>query len=182
MFLELRMMPGRQYSIAEFLKIASNNGNDADNLKKDFMSTMSHMQKEHGYKLCQPTVDTVVSNIAAKLGLPPKIVVEGNKIAALVHPHYKGKGIKSSGIACAIIILTCNKHGILVCKRGIMNVIQDIRSPSTVQYRLVELRSILESIRIKIEKKLVSSDGTRKIYLEGKKTFIDELLKINPCL
>lgn len=142
-FLELRNTPQREHlSISEFISIINKDSRDESQMRRDLVSAIYHMQKEHGYKLLQPSIDSIIKNVTAKLDLPPFIASKSITIANILVPYYKSKGVKNSGMAIAIIIKSCNKHGIAVQKKELIVAAGGIKSQSTIQNRLKEITSI----------------------------------------
>jgi len=145
-FLELRESSHRQYlSIAEFLKIVGK-GSDGE-LKREFISAVSHMQKEHGYKLIQPTVDVIITSIVLKLGLAPIVARDANKVVKIISKDYKMRGVKTSGIAGAVVAISCKANKIPMLFSELVEIIDDVKSQMTIQNRIREIYEMLSIAR-----------------------------------
>lgn len=109
----------------------------------DFQSAVMYFVKEHGYKLRQPSIPSMIHHAVNKLRLPPIIGTEAIKVWKVVASYYKLKGVKNAGIVVAIIPSIARFHGVPVKKKEISAVFPG--TSSTAKFRTKEIRAYLES-------------------------------------
>jgi transcription initiation factor TFIIIB Brf1 subunit/transcription initiation factor TFIIB len=160
-FLELQKSKRREYmSMNEFLRNVNideikkntvtsgrNNTRFESEIVEDFKSAVAYFVREHGYKIKQPPLDVLVRRVMIACNIDQPVINDAIRLARIISRYYKTSGVKHTGIAGAIAIVSCTARGMSLKKRDVVKNTPGELSPVTIRTRIHEIKYILTRIR-----------------------------------
>jgi transcription initiation factor TFIIIB Brf1 subunit/transcription initiation factor TFIIB len=183
-FLEMRLMKDREYlSIDEFIdkvnqsaskgkmtassdRSKTGNLDDKKNFRERLTSSIKMFVKEHGYRLSQPSLDSIIQHVVMTMDVKAPVAIiarDSMRAGKMVLSYYKGKGIKYAGLAGALIKLACLKNDVNVRTTSIVGNIYGVTSPITIKERIDEVKKILAFHCKKIRESLSAGTASDRV-------------------